>query len=275
MKKIIVPVDFSTTAANAAEFAGNLAIFYGGEILLYNAYQMPVPVGEISYPLYDVPEMQQASEHELEMLKSDLEAKLRSKITINIKAEMTMLSDGLADLCDSIKPDLVVIGLSGKNALTKLIVGSNTIHIAHHLKYPVLVVPPKASFTPVRKIGFACDYKEISESLPVEVLKKIITDFNAELYVINVDFQDKNFTPEVVHENFAIRYLFEDIHPKFESIESENVTEGLNSFAENNGIDWLVVIPKKHTILQKIFNRSHSTDLLFHTHLPVLCLHHQ
>ena len=273
MKKIIVPVDFSTTAANAAELAGNLAIFYGGEILLYNAYQMPVPVGEISYPLYDVPEMQQASEHELEMLKNDLEAKLRSKITINIKAELSLLSDGLTDLCDSIKPDLVVIGLSGKNAITKLIVGSNTIYLAHHLKYPVLVVPPKASFTPVRKIGFACDYKDIKESVPVEVLKKIITDFNAELYVINVDFQDKNFTPEVVHENFAIRDLFEDIHPKFKSIESENVTDGLNRFAENNGIDWLVVIPKKHTILQKIFNRSHSTDLLFHTHLPVLCLH--
>ncbi len=273
MKKIIVAVDFSTTAANAAEFAGNLAIFYGGEILLYNAFQMPVPVGEISYPLYDVPEMQQASEHELEMLKSDLEGKLRSKISINIKAEMKLLSDGLADLCDNIKPDLVVIGLSGKNALTKLIVGSNTIYLTHHLKYPLLVVPPKASFTPVRKIGFACDYKEIKESVPVELLKKIIVDFNAELHVINVDYQDKNFTPEVVHENFAIRDLFEDIHPKFESIESENVTEGLNRFAENNGIDWIVVIPKKHTILQKIFNRSHSTDLLFHTHLPVLCLH--
>ena len=273
MKKIIVPVDFSANAANAAEFAGNLAIFYGGEILLYNAYQMPVPVGEISYPLYDVPEMQQASEHELEMLKTDLEGKLRSKITINIKAEMAQLSEGLADLCDSEKPDLVVIGLSGKNALTKLIVGSNTIHIAHHLKYPVLVIPPRASFTPVRQIGFACDYKQIEETLPVETLKKIVTDFNAQLYVINVDFNDKNFTPEMVHENFAIRDLFEDNHPKFESIESENVTEGLNRFAEKNGLDWIVVIPKKHTILQKIFNRSHSTDFLFHTHLPVLCLH--
>ena len=273
MKKIIVPVDFSANAANAAEFAGNLAIFYGGEILLYNAYQMPVPVGEISYPLYDVPEMQQASEHELEMLKTDLEGKLRSKITINIKAEMALLSEGLANLCDNVKPDLVVIGLSGKNALTKLIVGSNTIYIAHHLKYPVLVIPPKASFTPVRQIGFACDYKQIEESLPVQLLKKIITDFNAQLFVINVDFQDEHFTPEMVHENFAIRDLFEDNHPKFASIESENVTEGLNRFAEKNGIDWIVVIPKKHTILQKIFNRSHSTDLLFHTHLPVLCLH--
>lgn len=273
MKKIIVPVDFSTNAANAAEFAGNLAIFYGGEILLYNAYQMPVPVGEISYPIYDVPEMQQASEHELEMLKTELEGKLRSKITINIKAEMVLLSDGLADLCDSEKPDLVVIGLSGKNALTKLIVGSNTIYIAHNLKYPVLVVPPKASFTPVRQIGFACDYKQIEESVPVELLKKVVTDFNAQLYVVNIDFNDKNFTPEMVHENFAIRNLFEDIHPKFESIESENVTEGLNRFAEEKGLDWIVVIPKKHTILQKIFNRSHSTDFLFHTHLPVLCLH--
>ncbi|MBL0356511.1 MAG: universal stress protein [Chitinophagaceae bacterium] len=100
---------------------------------------------------------------------------------------MVPLMDGLEEICDVIKPDMVVIGLSGKNALAKLVVGSNTIKIIHDLKYPVLVVPPKASFTPVLKVGFACDYKKIEETTPVSLLKKVVNDFNADLYVLNVD----------------------------------------------------------------------------------------
>lgn len=274
MKKIIVPVDFSVTAANAAEFAGNLSIFYGAEVWLYHAYQMPIPLGEVAYPLFDVGEVQQAAEQELEILKGTILGKLRSNINIHTKAEMTLLFDGLADFCDAIKPDMVIMGLSGKDALTKLVVGSNTIRITHQLKYPVLVIPPKATFEPIRKIGLACDYKNIAENTPADLIKKITTDFNAELHIINVDFEDRHFTADVVNESFEIRNLFEEINPKFDSIEAENITEGLNNFAKKAGLDWIVVIPKKHTILQKIFGRSHSTDLLFHTHLPVLCLHH-
>ncbi|MBL0356510.1 MAG: universal stress protein [Chitinophagaceae bacterium] len=77
----------------------------------------------------------------------------------------------------------------------------------------------------------------------------------------------------MVDESFTVRNLFDDIKPVYGSIENENVTEGLNEYADEKGLDWIVVIPKKHTLLQKIFNRSQSKDLLYHTHLPVLCLH--
>lgn len=273
MKKIIVPVDFSAASTNAAEFAGNLAIFYGAEIWLFHAYEMPVGIGEIAWPLFNVTELQKAAEQELETLKETIQSNLRSKITIHTKAQMTTLMDGLEEICEVVKPDLVVMGLSGKGALAKLVVGSNTIKIIHDLQYPVLVVPPKAAFTPVLRIGFACDYKKIEESTPVSLLKKVVKDFNAELYVLNVDFEDRNFDINVMDETFTVRNLFRDINPVYDSIESKTVTEGLNEYAVEKGLDWVVVIPKKHTVLQKIFNRSQSKDLLYHTHLPVLCIH--
>ena len=273
MKKIIVPVDFSATSVNAAEFAGNLAIFYGAELWLYHAYEMPVGVGEISWPLYNVQELQQAATTEIDNLRQQIQSRLRSKITIHTKAEMAPLVDGIDDLCKEVQPDLVVMGLSGKDALTKLVVGSNTIRVIQHIKYPVLVIPTKATFTPVLRIGFAYDYQKMEASTPVALVKKVVKDFNAECYVLNVDYQDANFDINVVDESFRIRNLFRDLNPVYDSIESEDVTQGLNKYADEKRLDWLVVIPKKHTLLQKIFNRSHSQDLLYHTHLPILCIH--
>jgi len=273
MKKLVVPVDFSATSENAAVFAGNLAIFYGAEIWLYHAYEMPVGIGEVAWPLFTAKELQSAADHQLEIIKETVQQNLRSKVTFHAKAEMVSFTEGLADFCEEIKPDMIILGLSGKDALAKLIVGSNTIKVIQQLQYPVLVVPPKATFSPVVKIGFACDYKKIEETTPVELLKKVVKDFNAELHILNVDFNDANVDEDVLNGSITAKSLFSDINPVYDSIESESVTEGLNKYADEKGLDWIVVIPKKHTLLQKIFSRSHSKDLLYHTQLPVLCVH--
>jgi nucleotide-binding universal stress UspA family protein len=273
MKKLIVPVDFSPTSVNAAVFAGNLAIFYGAEVWLYHAYEMPGGIGEVVWPSFNTAEMMNAAEHELEILKRKVQENLRSKVAFNTKTMMVPFAEGIAAFCDEIKPDLVIMGLSGKDALTKLIVGSNTIRTIHELKYPVLVVPPKAAFAPVVKIGFACDYKKMEETTPVDLLKKIVKDFDADLYMLNVDHNDEHVDDEVMDGSIVARRLFKDMNPVYDSIESESVTEGLNKYADEKGLDWIMVIPKKHTALQKIFHRSHSKDLLYHTHLPVLCVH--
>jgi len=272
MKTIIVPVDFSTTATNAAEFAGNLAAFYGAEIWLYHAYQIPIALSEFAYPVVDIAEMQKAAEHELEQLKENTQSKLRRTITINTKAEMNLLQLGLTNFCDELKPDMVVLGLTGKNALTRLIVGSNTINTIYELTYPILVVPPKAEFIPVRKIGFACDYQQVEKTTPVALLKKIVNDFHAELHVMNVD-NKANPDAGLAQESYLINELLRDIKAEFHSIEAGEITDGINWFVNKSKLDWLVVIPKKHTLLEKIFRRSQTKELVYHTHIPILCIH--
>lgn len=273
MKTIIVPVDFSTTSTNATEFAGNLAAFYGAEVWLYHAFQIPIALSEFAYALLDVPEMKKAAEHELELLKAQTLHKLSRNIIINTRAEMSALQFGLNNFCNELKPDIVVMGLSGKNTLTRLIVGSNTIRTVYDLSYPVLVVPPKAEFIPVRKIGFACDYRLVGTTTPVTLLKKIVADFHAELHVLNVDNNDSHPPPGKELENSLLNELLRNAKAEFHSIESAELTEGINWFVNRSNLDWLVVIPKKHKLLEKIFKRSHTKELVYHTHIPILCIH--
>jgi nucleotide-binding universal stress UspA family protein len=273
MKTIIVSVDFSTPAVNAAEFAANLASFYGADIWLYHAFEIPIALSEFAYPVVDVEEMQKAADHELELLKNTTQEKLKRKININIKAEMNVLELGLSKLCDELKPDLVVMGLSGNNALTRLIVGSNTIKAIYQLTCPVLVVPPKAEFIPIRKIGFACDYRQVEKTTPVATIKKFVTDFNAALHIMNVDYHNGITDAAKANESYLINELFRDVNAEFHSIEANEITEGINWFVDKAKLDWLVVIPKKHRLIEKIFKRSQTKDLIYHTHVPILCIH--
>ncbi|HMO62308.1 MAG TPA: universal stress protein [Ferruginibacter sp.] len=273
MKKIIVPVDFSATAANAAEYAGYFAAFYGADVLLYHTYELPVAIGDISYPVFDVNEMQEAAAHDMAVFKENLAAKMKVPLTIHTHVEMGIMYTGLTTYCDAEKPDLVVMGLSGKNALTRLVVGSNTIKTVYNLKYPVLVVPPKAFFAPIRLIGFACDYREIARSTPLALIKKFVQDFNAELHILNVDYNNKNFSADALKESFVLSEILGNIKPEYHSVESEDVTVGINWFAEKAKLDLIIAVPKKHKLVQRMFSRSHTQDLIFHTHLPVLCLH--
>lgn len=273
MKIIIVPVDFSIASTNAAEFAGNLAAFYGAEMWLYHAYQIPIALSEFAYPVADIDEMKKASEHELDIVKANTQSKLRRAITINTRAEMNVLQIGLASFCNEMKPDMIVMGLSGKNALTRFIVGSNTIKTIYDLTWPILVVPPKAEFIPVRKIGFACDYREVEKTTPVALLKKIVADFHAELHVMNVDHNGEVENPGRDKETYLVMELLHDTKAEFHTIEAAEITDGINWFISHTKLDWLVVIPKKHKLIDKIFRRSHTNELVYHTHIPVLCIH--
>ena len=202
-----------------------------------------------------------------------MQKNLRSKVAFNSKAELAPFAEGLADFCDEIQPDLVVMGLSGKDALTKLIVGSNTIKIIHDLKYPVLVIPPKASFKPVVKIGFACDFKQVVETTPVQFIKQMVKEFGAELHILNVDYKNKNFKPDTPEQSFLLHNMLEDVKPQYHFINCIDTEDGINEFAETNNLDLVITIPKKHKLLEGIFKPSSTKKLVFQSHIPVMCLH--
>jgi nucleotide-binding universal stress UspA family protein len=272
MKTIIVPVDFSAAAANAAEYAGNLALFYGADIWLYHAYEAPIALSEFAYPVFDVNEMQKAAEYELEKMQEHIQHKLRSPVTIHLHAEMSVFEIGLKAFTADKKADLVVMGLSGKSSLTRLIVGSNTIKAVYTLDCPLLVVPPKALFEPVYRLGFACDYQKIEHKHPLDLLKKVVHDFKSELHILNIDF-NQQFTPDMVNQSMLIFDYLVDEKPIYHNIEANDIISGVNKFAEKTSVNWIAVMPRKSSLIGQLFNRSHTQELLFHASLPVLCIH--
>lgn len=125
----------------------------------------------------------------------------------------------------------------------------------------------------VIKIGFACDFEKVVETTPVDLLKKLVTDFNAELFVLNVDYKNKHFKPETPEESMLLDHLLFKLKPRYQFLEGKDMSSTLDEFAQKNKLDLLVTIPKSHSFLERFLKGTHTRQLIYHTHIPLLCVH--
>jgi nucleotide-binding universal stress UspA family protein len=274
MKTIIVPTDFSPIATNAMNFAVDMALDIHASVLLLHVYQVPVSMTDVPVVLVSVEELKKSSEEKLEELKQSLTHITSGKLKIYTEAKLGDVVDELEDLCKHIQPFAVVMGTKGASGLERILFGSTALTAIRHLTWPVIVVPPGKEYGKgIKKIGFACDFRQVVESTPVQFIKQTIKEFNAELHVLNVDYENKQFKPDTPEQSLLLHTLLEDANPNYHFINNIDVEDGINEFAEINNLDLLITIPKKHKLLEGLFKPSSTKQLVTQSHVPVMCVH--
>ncbi|HEY0609821.1 MAG TPA: universal stress protein [Chitinophaga sp.] len=276
MKTIIVPTDFSETSYNAARYALGLARQMNtARVVLYHAYELIVPIPDVpsSVPMVNPDELRSASMEGLDKMKRELEPLLPENTVLASRAENHLLPANIDQVAKQEQADLIVMGITGGSQLEEILVGSNTIDVVKHTNCPVIIVPGSARFRPIRKIVFACDFRKVVETTPVQPLKKLLNVFKPELHVLNIDHESKHFTSDTPYETLMLDTLLEGYDPQFHFIDHTNVVQGIMDFAEKQEADLILIIPKKHGLFDHIFKRSRTTQLAFHTHIPLLAIH--
>ena len=273
MKTLVVPTDFSPVSINAMNYAINLAKDIYAEVVLFHAYQVPVAFSEVPVVTISLDEMKKQTDEKMQELRHG--AQHVTSGAVNIRAH-NVLGDTVEELelfCQKEKPLAVVMGTHGAGALETIFMGSTTISTIHRIECPVIIVPPGAVFKNIHQIGFACDYSQVAESTPIEEIKKWINLFDAKLKVLNVDYNNRQFNPNVPMSLTKVHELLDPLKPEFHYIDDPDIEEGINTFAEKHGIDMLITIPRKHKLLGKIFQRSRTRTLALHAHVPILAIH--
>lgn len=274
MKTIVIPTDFSPAATNALHYGMEMAKTIDASLLLFHAYQVPVSFTDTPLVLVSVEELKQSAEAQLEKLKKEVEHISSGSLKIYTEIRLGNMSDELELLCEKIQPFAIVMGTKGTSGLEKVLFGSNTLTAIRHLKWPVITVPPGKQFgAGIKRIGFACDYKEVVKTTPAAVIIQFAKVFQAALHVLNVDYHDKHFKPETPEQSALLHTMLEECNPEYHFIEHRDVEDGINEFAEKNNIDLVIAIPKKHKLLDALFSTSSTRQLVFQSHVPVMCVH--
>lgn len=273
MKTLIVPTDFSPVSINAMNYAAEMAVAIDASLLLIHIYQVPVTFSEVPVMAVPVEEMKKVSEERLGEMKQSIEHITSDKIKVYTEAVLGDTIDELKLCCERIQPFAVVMGTHGSSGIERVIMGSTTLTAIRHLKHPVIAIPPGTTFKGIRKIGLACDFKDVIESTPVNFIKMIVDEFKASLHILNVDYNQAHFNRQTPLESAYLETMLDTTKPNYHFLNREDVVAGITEFAETNNLDLVMVIPKKHKLLEGIFHKSSSAALVSHSHIPVVAIH--
>lgn len=282
MKTILIPTDYSDTAKNAALYAVNLASqLQIQNIVLYNAYQAPPVISETavmptaSMPYFDIDAFRDISVKGMEQFKKSIENFSPPNIKIETQIEYGALDNDINKICENNEVDLIVMGITGTSKIEEVLIGSTAISLVKNTKIPVIIVPADARYTAVRNIMLACDYKKVAETTPVQAIKRIADATKAKLHVVNVYESDKEINSGKTYQQELLRSLLSDYDPFFHFIHNEDFVIGINDFVEENNIDLIITIPKKHRFFEGLFKESHTKKLAFHSHVPLMYAHEE
>lgn len=274
MKTIIVPTDFSPIAGNAMRYAIDMARAVKASLLLLHVYQVPVSFTDTPIVLVSIEDLRKGAEEQIHRLKNEVEEQTAGELKVYTETRLGNVADELENLCNKISPFAVVMGTKGASGMERILFGSNTLTAIRHLTWPVICVPPGKTYGKgIKKIGFACDFKDVVKTTPTHFIKDFVKEFNAELDVLNVDFHNKHFKPETPEQSALLHTLLEEAKPVYHFLEHADVEDGINEFAEKNHLDLIITIPKKHRLLDSVFKASSSKQLVYQSHVPVMCVH--
>jgi nucleotide-binding universal stress UspA family protein len=161
MKIITAATDFSKAAANAAVYATGMVASMCADLMLVHSWKLPVTYGEIPIPVITDNIIEDAKRN-IDTLKKKLSIKSIRKINISTKIRMGDFFSKLEKICDSVKPDVVVMGSQGTTAAERAISGGHTVHAMKNLQWTLITGTAGAAFCGIKKIGLAGDFNKIN-----------------------------------------------------------------------------------------------------------------
>jgi len=281
MQTIIVPTDFSNTATNAAAYAVHFANQINVKrILLFHAYELPIALDPLmpGVQMLELVTFKDAAIKNLDNFRDQLRSTFpNSNIQFDVAVEYGSITGGLIMIAEKEKIELIIMGITGGGAIEETLIGSNTTSVAGALGVPVLIIPPHATFRSVEKIMLACDFNYADQYIPLGIIRELLNETKAKLLVFNLEVDmeesDNKYPVTVVGEGFAVHTLLQEFNPEYHFAKNSEYVLGINEFAESNGIEMIISVPKKKSFFEKLFIKSSTKKLAFHTHLPLLVIH--
>ena len=247
MKSFLVPVDFSDTSINAAEYAVALTKdIEGANIILYNVYSR---ISFASLTEKEEGSRKVVTDQELQDLKENLST--GGDVTITTVSEEGSFIECIEQYVLGNHVDMVIMGITGASRIKQVFMGTNTLNVIRHISTPVMIIPPGAKFQGLKSVLFTSDFKDVARTTPFVSLKNILDTFKPKLEILNVDSEHYiELTDEYKIERESMEDKLGAYNPEFAFLRAFDFLEGINRFAETKDMDAIITVPHKHSFLK-------------------------
>jgi len=280
MKTILFPTDFSENAKHAIRYGYYLSRQIKADIILCNAVIIPAEApqaGLVAWPMEESDTLLKDSTAELVKLKSFIE-KSRNKSgfqpAISYLNQSGILTDVVNQIIANKKIDLVIIGTHGSSGLTTLLLGNHSRSMIDGVNSPLLLIPPAAKLSLVKKIAFATDFKNPEEDIKsIAALADLAKPLNAEILLTHI-YENADKSPEFEQwikqfvRELPAKIDFSKI--KYTMYKSNGAQSGLEWLCDNGDIDILAMMHRSHTFIDSLFRGSQTQKIAGQIPIPLL-----
>ncbi|MBV6655588.1 MAG: universal stress protein [Mameliella sp.] len=273
MKKILVPTDFSAVAANAYQFAQEIALRQDASVDVMHAYH---PSFDYSNPYLDMPAA------EFDSIKRELLDQFVESNTYEAGGGVATLSKPILSIGFASEEivrlsndyDLIVLGTTGEGNLLEKAFGSVSTHVARFAHCPVLLVPGNCNCGGFEEVVFASNYQAADESMVKQLLTVTGPEIN-NVHFVHVDNEANSpyHVEEILHEQAEL-YGAATIGFNSVGIECPNVQEGIVQYASDIRADLIVMGTIHRSFIERLFHKSVTQQVVFHTTIPLLVMHY-
>ena len=277
IKKILAPTDFSPTSNNALQYAAGLAAETNAQLFIFHTYRIP-EVTDAAYPIggmypdgmVDANDIKKEVNEEMNKVVEDYVKDKNIKYEILISAGFT--EENILSAIKEKDIDLNVMGTRGANALQELF-GSTTSHIISHTEVPVLVIPKTARFEKIDNIVLASDYKKSYKPGTYEILLSMADLFHASIDVLHVRPEKEKMTTDELEAGDGLDRILKKTHHTFHfQAEKEDVNDAIEKFLKKHDKSMLAMVPRKHSLIDRLIHGSKTQHMIFHTEKPLLVM---
>lgn len=270
IKNILVPVDFSNCSLNALSYALQMVDVTGGEIIVLHAYHVPFAFPEAGNAISPktIDQIEKNVDDEFYSIKEQFRDELHK-----IREFKKVASFGIDAINSELKNqeyDLIVMGTKGASGISEVLIGSVAANVIEEANSPVLCIPEQARYNKIRNIAFACDYEEMHEPREIGALRYFAKKYDACIHLLNVKEKSRKGHFE---EAIYLDTVFSEVKHTHNTSRFEKFEAGINDFIDSNEVDMLAIMPRRKNVLKKLFSKSHTRQMAYHSRIPLLAFH--
>jgi len=268
-------------------YALELAATYGAELKLFHTYFDQIILTDTTFPdtldmttLYNeqlMREIFKQAEAGMKELQEKMETRTKEKnlanVTITSHVSGGEVEYELLEIYNDFKPDMIVIGTTGKgNNLN--VWGKVSTFIIDHVKVPVFTIPVMKNFKGFENVMFAADLSEGNHK-SITTLIDIFKPFNNQIHTVHfctpLKASEANAKMKKLQSGFEKETAEGKIHFNVIEVEGEN-QDTIDQFVKGKLINLIAFQPHKHSLVYMVFTRNITKKNLFATNVPLLAL---
>jgi nucleotide-binding universal stress UspA family protein len=287
LKRILVPVDFSSHTGISCHYARAIAETTGAEIILFHSFFDQLYYSgagfnsggfESGIMLTDeiILDFQKQKESRLQELAGELKSSLSGpgKSNVNVACHMG-IGDPEVQILQAIEefvPDLIILG-SGGMGKKRLLSGSVARRIMNTVNIPVMAIPDMDQAAPIRNVVYMTTFEPSDKDIIVRI-DSLLKNFQVNFFCLHLSDENDSAISKQKMNDFAGSQMPETLQGRisFHVLDDENQEEALRIFLEEQKTDLVSFIPHKRNILKTIVFQGLTKEDLFLTRIPILAV---